>query len=595
MTIIDAVALSSLPAQSAASLWELSVPAWVVPASTTCGELDARFRAGRPEEDSSVVVLDSRGRRVGSVQRGRFEQAMSGPFGFGRALLARRSVTAVADVDGAALPATASLGDALAAVFERPEQRRYDDLVLRDDRQWRRLPVTSVLEAAASRMAWHASRDGLTGLANRSAFFSHLQHLVLTARSEPGARVGVVFIDLDRLKAVNDTHGHDAGDALIRSVARRLRAASRPEDLVARLGGDEFAVACRLPETSPGAAALALEAVARRHLEAVRLTDGDLAAGARSSASIGASLSGPLDEDVQVDAIVREADAAMYAAKQAGGDRVAPVQRVDPQAAPDGGLARALAAGEVVLHFQPIVSAADGRLLSAEALVRWQHPRAGLLGADRVLRAAREEGLSVELDLHVLGLALAEQARWRGRPGAPGSINVNVSTAALESPTFDEDLLGLLHRHATSPDRLRLELPETASLGTVQAAAPRLHRLARAGIALVVDDMGAGASSLRHLSAFPVQGLKIDRSFVGGMLTRDGDRAVVELLTNLGAGLGVRVTAEGVETAEQARELRRLGVDGLQGFHIARPAPAHVVFGAPTAVPTDRESSPRLS
>ncbi|WP_380171416.1 putative bifunctional diguanylate cyclase/phosphodiesterase [Kineococcus sp. DHX-1] len=586
VTIIDAVALSSLPAQSATSLWELSVPAWVVPPETTCGQLDARLRAGRADEHSSVVVVDPRSGRVGSVQRLRFERAMSGPYGFGRALLARRSVTAVAEFDGAVLPAAASLGDALAAVFERPEHRRYDDLVLRDGEEWRRLPVTSVLEAAASRMAWHASRDALTGLANRGAFFSHLQHLVLGAAGEEGVRVGVVFIDLDRLKAVNDTLGHDAGDALIRSVARRLRAACRPDDLVARLGGDEFAVACRLLETSPGAAARSLQAVAGRHLDAVRRGDDDLAAGARSTASIGAALSGPLHGEVQVDGLVREADVAMYAAKQAGGDRVGPVQRVDAEAAPDGGLARALEEGQVVLHFQPIVSAVDGRLLSAEALVRWEHPRAGFQGADRVLRAAQEEGLSVELDLHVLDLALAEHARWRGRPGTPDLVNVNVSTATLESPTFDDDLLGLLRRHRVAPEHLRLELPETASLGAVQAAAPRLHRLAQAGVALVVDDMGAGASSLRHLSAFPVQGLKIDRSFVAGMLTRDGDRAVVELLTNLGAGLGLRVTAEGVETAEQAGELRRLGVDGLQGFHIARPAPADVVF-ARAAAPAD--------
>ncbi|WP_432526070.1 putative bifunctional diguanylate cyclase/phosphodiesterase [Kineococcus mangrovi] len=426
-------------------------------------------------------------------------------------------------------------------------------------------------------------------MANRGAFFSHLQHLVLAAANEGDVRVGVVFIDLDRLKAVNDTHGHDAGDRLLRSVARRLRAASRPDDLVARLGGDEFAVACRLPETSPGAAARVLQALARRHLDAVRLVDDDLAVGARSTASIGAALSGPRLDDVQVDALVREADVAMYAAKQAGGDRVGPVQRVEPGTAPDGGLARALEAGEVVLHHQPIVSAVDGRVLSTEALVRWQHPRAGLLGADRVLRAAQEEGLSVALDLHVLDLALAEHARRRDHPGTPDLVNVNVSTATLESPTFDEDLLRLLHRHAVPADHLRLELPETASLSAVQAAAPRLHRLARAGVALVVDDMGAGASSLRHLSVFPVQGLKIDRSFVAGMLTRDGDRAVVELLTNLGAGLGLRVTAEGVETAEQARELRRLGVESLQGFHIARPAPADVVFArTPATVPASR-------
>ncbi len=579
VTITDAVRLSSLPAQSAVSLWDLSSPAWVVPPTMTCGQLDARLRGGGGEAHSSVVVRDPRDGRTGSVQRTRFERAMSGPFGFGRALLHRRSVTAVTVFDEPVLPPSATLGDALATIFDRPEERRYDDLVLRRGDAWRRLPVTAVLEAAASRMAWHASRDPLTGLANRAAFFSHLEHLVTAARGAGDARIGVVYVDLDRLKAVNDSLGHALGDALIRSVAERLRAASRPGDVVARLGGDEFAVACRLTETTPGGARRALEDIATRHLEAVRAPDPDLDDAARSSASVGAALSGPVDGAVRVDALVREADTAMYAAKQAGGDRVSGVHALGLVPEQAGGFARALRRGEVVLHHQPIVDARTGRVLSAEALVRWQHPRAGLLGADRVLRAAREEGLSVELDRYVLRRALEQHARWRGVPGAPGLVNVNVSPTGLASPTFAEGVLGLLRDTGTDPGELRLELPETASLAAVRSAAPQLQRLAGEGVALVVDDMGAGASSLRHLSAFPVQGLKIDRSFVAGMLDRDGDRAVVELLVNLGAGLGLRVTAEGVETAEQARELRDLGVDALQGFHIARPAPAAELFG----------------
>jgi EAL domain-containing protein (putative c-di-GMP-specific phosphodiesterase class I) len=191
-----------------------------------------------------------------------------------------------------------------------------------------------------------------------------------------------------------------------------------------------------------------------------------------------------------------------------------------------------------------------------------------------VLRAAREEDLLTALDRHVLAAALAQHRRWSLRAGAPELVNVNVSTASLEADDFADSVLEILRRSGSDPRALRLELPETASLATVETASPHLHRLAEHGVALVIDDMGAGASSLRHLSAFPVQGLKIDRSFVAGMVHRDSDRAVVELLANLGAGLGLRVTAEGVETAEQAADLRTLGVDALQGYHIARPAPA---------------------
>lgn len=582
MTITDAVRLSALPAQSAISLWDLSCPVWVVPTTTTCGQLDARFRADGGEEHTSVVVTDAREDRTGSIQRSRFERAMSGPFGFGRALLTHRSVTAVSVFGEPVLPPTATLGDALGTIFDRPESRRYDDLVLRLGDTWRRLRVTAVLEAAASRMAWHASRDALTGLANRAAFFSHLEHVALNSRlaGDDDARLGVVFIDLDRLKSVNDTLGHNAGDALIRSVAERLRRASRPDDVVARLGGDEFAVACRLVETTPGSAAKVLHAIATRHLEAVRTDDPALDLSARSSASIGGALSGPLEGVVDIDSLVREADLAMYAAKQSGGDRVGAIHSAAASGeGSDGTLAEAMSRREIVLHYQPIVDACDGSLLSTEALVRWNHPRAGLLGADRVLRAARDEKLAVTLDEYVLSAALAQHARWRGRPGAPALINVNVSAASLESSDFAGTVLDVLGRSGCRAEELRLELPETASLTTVQNASPQLHTLAQAGVALVIDDMGAGASSLRHLSAFPVSGLKIDRSFVAGMLQRPGDRAVVELLANLGQGLGLRVTAEGVETEEQAGELRGLGVNALQGYHIGRPAAAEQLLG----------------
>jgi diguanylate cyclase (GGDEF)-like protein len=581
MTITDAVRLSELPAQGTLSLWDLSSPVWVVPPTLTCGQLDARFRGHGGAEHSSVVVHDTDDGRFGSVQRSRFERAMSGPFGFGRALLARRAVTTVTHFGEPALARTATLGDALSAIFERPEERRYDDLVLRGRDGWRRLPVTVVLESAASRMAWHASRDGLTGLANRSAFFSHLENLVRSSAGSDDAvrtRLGVVFVDLDRLKAVNDTLGHNAGDALIRSVAQRLRAAARPQDVVARLGGDEFAVACRLTDVDDSAAARVLESLATRHLEAVRALDPALDPRARSTASIGAALSVPLTEPVGADTLLREADLAMYGAKQSGGDRVATVLGVGDgshdDVARNGSLARALERGELVLHFQPIVDAATGALLSAEALVRWEHPVVGLLGADRVLRAAREEELEVVLDRWVLSAALRQHTRWHGVPDAPALVNVNVSPTTLATDGFADLVLEALRESGCGPSELRLELPETASLSAVRAAAPQLQRLAEEGVALVIDDMGAGASSLRHLSAFPVSGLKIDRSFVAGMLVRDSDRAVVQLLSNLGVGLGLRVTAEGVETGEQAEELRALGVNALQGYHIARPCPA---------------------
>ena len=461
-TYTDAVLLAGLPVQPSASLWDLATDALVVDATTTCAELDGRLRTSAPHEHSSVVVLDRARGAVGSVQRQRFEHALSGPFGFGRALLARRTVAQLTDFDTRVVPGDAGVGTALEVVLERPRERRADDLVLRGGDGWRVLPVAVLMEAAAGRMAWHASRDPLTGLVNRGAFFSHLERIVASvppADVDAGSRVGVVFVDLDRLKTVNDTLGHTAGDALIRSVARRLRSAARPQDVVARLGGDEFAIACLVPGRDDEQAARALHALAERHLEV--------------------------------------------------------------------------------------------------ALDRW-----------------------------VLRTALEQLARWlplRGRgAGVPPLVNVNLSPASLGTPDLADRVLAQVRAAGCAPGHLRLELPETASLSTLECAVPQLDALARAGVALVVDDMGAGASSLRNLSTIPVAGMKIDRSFVAGMLTRSGDRAVVQMLTDLAVGLGLRVTAEGVETAAQEEELRRLGVSALQGFHLGRPVPAEaVVAGVP--------------
>lgn len=340
MTITDAVHLSALPAQESATLWELTTPAWVLTAETTCADLDARLRASAAHEHTSVVVLDAPAAAVGSIQRHRFEHTLGGRFGFGRALLARRTLREVTDFDAPVLTGDAGVGAGLEVVFDRPAHRRTDDLVVRrvtpdGTPGYRVLPVAVLMEAVAGRMAWHASRDPLTGLLNRGAFFAQLDRLIATppatsptAAARRVVHVGVVFLDLDRLKRVNDTLGHDAGDALIRSVARRLRAAARPQDVVARLGGDEFAVAALLRVHDEAEATAALHAIATRHLEAVRRTDADLDPRARSTASVGAALSVPLPRPVGADTLLREADLAMYAAKQAGGDRLGTTRTV---------------------------------------------------------------------------------------------------------------------------------------------------------------------------------------------------------------------------------------------------------------------------
>jgi len=584
VTLSDAARFSSAPGWAGHALWDLAVPALVVPATRACADVDEVLRIEAAAEHTSVVVHDPDTGRVGFLSRLRFEHLMSGRFGFGRALLARSPVGRITDWNAVVLPDTVTLTTAVDAVLSRLPGNRYDDLLLQGPHEWRRLAAGAVLEELAATMAWRASRDELTGLANRAAFFQRLEQLSTRVTGNPVSRtdIAVIFIDLDRMKAVNDTLGHNFGDALLVSVARRLVAASLPGDLVARLGGDEFAIALALPTLNGKDATALLTQLADRYLAAVRRPDPALDRRARSTASIGAAASHASTVALGYQTLLHEADVAMYRAKQAGGDRVVVTTRVSadldtaPMNVADLSLRVALAGGELELYYQPILDVVSNRITSVEALIRWNHPTLGLLGPDRVLAAAQAERALVDLDLWILRSALEQLLTWTDllADRAPAWINVNVSNASVGDPRLSANVLGLLADVGCAPGRLRLELPETASLALAVSASGELAALVEAGVLLTLDDMGAGASSLRHLSAFAVTEMKIDRSFVERMLTDARDHAVVEMLINLGAGLGVSVTAEGVETAAQLSALKELGVTYIQGHLLARPTPA---------------------
>jgi diguanylate cyclase (GGDEF)-like protein/PAS domain S-box-containing protein len=418
-----------------------------------------------------------------------------------------------------------------------------------------------------------ALHDDLTGLGNRATFA--LEVAAATERAtllgEPG--MAVLVVDLDDFKTVNDSLGHAVGDELLIIVAHRLRSVLRGGDIATRLGGDEFVllIAGHHDETEVGV-------VADRILDAVRepaLVHGHTI---RITASIGVALSN--GSGLSSEELLRNADLAMYLAKERGKDRFELFEEqmhanVAERLELKADLARAVEHDELVVHYQPVVSLADGAVLGAEALVRWQHPRRGLLGPGSFIGLAEETGLIVPLGRVVLDAACRQLVRWLDeRDGLDGfRLSVNASVREIEERDFVEEVLVTCARHGLATSRLVLEVTESTLMRDVDLVRERLTALSRAGVALSVDDFGTGYSSLGSLRQYPFDLLKIDRTFVAGLGTRHGDD-MLRTIVQLGASLGVRTVAEGVERPEELDRLRGLGCDAAQGFLFARPMPA---------------------
>ncbi len=406
-----------------------------------------------------------------------------------------------------------------------------------------------------------AFEDSLTGLPNRSLFEQRIAD-TLTA----GRHAVVAFLDLDDFKRVNDSLGHAAGDRLLQIAADRLRHALRAGDTVARLGGDEFAIlAPGADDTEALVARLFGVLAAPVMLEGKRL---------HLRASIGLA-----STDTGHD-LLRNADLAMYAAKAAGTNRCAvftadlhtnAVARLDRREQ----LERAIENAELVLHYQPIVDLDLGRNAGFEALVRWQHPERGLLGPGEFIPLAEETGLIVPLGRWVLREAARQAANWGGAP----YLSVNVAGAQLEQPGFVEEVETALCDAGLAPERLVLEVTESSLVG--DDSAERLQALRRLGIRLAIDDFGTGYSSLSYLRRFPMDVLKIDRSF-----TRDAcnDSALLNAIVAMGESLGLVLVPEGIEEPEQADALRALGCRLGQGFLFGRPVPADQLTGVAVTV-----------
>ena len=430
--------------------------------------------------------------------------------------------------------------------------------------------VTEVRRAQAQ-LAHRADHDPLTGLPNRERLRRRLRALLEDVAAGASDGVGLLFLDLDRFKVINDSLGHAAGDRLLREVAARLQRGTPPEDLLSRLGGDEFALVTR---DHRNAAALAERLVSV--LEAPFTLDGrEVTVGASIGVSVREGLDRTSRDLADEDALLREADTAMYAAKRTGEGPVVVFEdtlrrRAVARLEDEQGLRRALQRDELRVHYQPIVRSGDLRLSGFEALVRWQHPERGLLGPSAFLPTAEETGLVVPLGQLVLREACTALAAWH-RTGGRGRISVNVSAQHLATGTLGDDVAQALDDSGVRPRDLILEITEQALVVSHEKAAAVLGELRERGCQVALDDFGTGYSSLAYLRRLPVDVLKIDRTFVTGAATASNDGRLLSAITALGSSLGLRTVVEGVETAAELSAAGAAGATHVQGYLVGRP------------------------
>jgi diguanylate cyclase (GGDEF)-like protein len=447
----------------------------------------------------------------------------------------------------------------------------------RGERQMRRtLQATNAellqVNAELQRLAF---RDPLTGVSNRAHLLDRLQHacelLARDATDAAAAKLALLYIDLDGFKPVNDTFGHEAGDRLLVEIAQRLQGLVRDSDTVARIGGDEFVLLLESDDALASGVACAERVLRALH----RPFEIGIGQPVQLSASVGIAVHPDHGADGH---LLARADMAMYAAKQRGGGAWAVYdsqmsdgasQQVMLQQALRGAIER----GELQLHYQPKIAAGDGGVHGAEALLRWCHPQRGWISPAVFVPVAERFGLIGAIGRWVLDEACAQLARWREQ-GVHCRVAVNLSAVQLRQPDLVEQVAQALERHGIEPASLVLEITETAVMDDLQQQAQHLQRLAALGVRLSIDDFGTGYSSLAYLRRLPVRQLKLDRSLLADIETAPASRAIVDAVVRLAHALALEVVAEGVETEAQARLLRELGCDVLQGWHYARPMPA---------------------
>ncbi|HVE47025.1 MAG TPA: EAL domain-containing protein [Acidimicrobiales bacterium] len=428
--------------------------------------------------------------------------------------------------------------------------------------------------AFEARLEHQAFHDGLTNLPNRALFLDRLEQALARTRRD-GAPLGVLFMDLDRFKMVNDSLGHDVGDELLAAVAQRLNECLRPGDTLARYGGDEFTVLLERLRSDADATEVA-ERLLRSMSEPFVLQEREVFV----SASIGVSFTkAPMSDDGDP---LREADLAMYRAKERGKGRwevfksemnAEAVQRLELETE----LRQAIDRQELFVLYQPLIELGSGRITGVEALVRWHHPRRGVVVPGEFVGLAEETGLILRMGTWVLEEACRQGRQWLDEGLAPLHIAVNISADQFQKGGLPDQLRRILDSSGLPAERLTLEMTESVVMEEAEATMHIMGEIDNLGVRLALDDFGQGYSSLSYLKRFPLDVLKVDKAFVDGLVDNAEDRAIVRSVVALARELGISVTAEGIETARQLEEVVALGCDVGQGYWFSRPVAAEAI------------------
>lgn len=452
---------------------------------------------------------------------------------------------------------------------------------------------TRALRQANARLTTRALHDELTGLVNRATFLEYLDEAVGDARSD-GTIVGVIYLDLDRFKVVNDSLGHGGGDELLANVASRLQAVTRGTDVVARIGGDEFTMLLRTLRTAE-------QAVAVAHRVAAALDAPFEVCGRRLSvtASIGVTTNRHSADDGE--ALLSHADAAQYRAKELGRARVEVFdnglrETIERRLEKQEELRDAIASGAIVPWYQPEIDMATGEIIGAEALARWLHPARGVLAAGTFIETAEQAALTPMLDRRIITGAVRTRARLRdaGLVGSDFRVWFNVSHDQLTRSNPADRLARLLDRTSCEPNLIGIEITETAVLSDIDAVAHELDVIRSSGVKVALDDFGTGHSSLTLLRSLPIDRVKIDRSFIRDVTTDERDAAIVRHLVALAHDLSLDLVAEGVETPEQVGRLRELGCRHAQGFLWSKAVPVEELTALVAAQQTAGDQERRV-
>lgn len=437
---------------------------------------------------------------------------------------------------------------------------------LNDSLEQRVQSRTKELGLANEELAFRALHDGLTKLPNRILFHDRVVQAILTDQRSK-SKSAILMMDLDRFKIANDTLGHHWGDLILQEVAKRLRSCLRAADSVARIGGDEYGMV--LAQLSDS---VEVTAIAQR---LVTVIGQPIVIGAqRADVGISIGIAFHPDHGDSADVLLRNADIAMYDAKTRKlGYRIFDVSLGEKEIEKthlQSELPRAIENNELILHFQPKIDFATRKVSGAEALVRWNHPRHGLLYPDKFIPIAEQSGTIKALTVWVLEHALRQCKIWHDN-GKKIGIAVNVSAVNLEDPEFPRSAIDIIKRHAIAPDMIEMEITETAVMSNPLRAIEAISTLAQFGIALSIDDFGTGYSSMAYLKKLVLAKIKIDKSFVMDMATNPQDDVIVRSTIDLGHNLGLKVIAEGVESEEAWQRLKELGCDSAQGYLISKP------------------------